>query len=207
MPVGTSFRLVNAGQEDHEFFVVRANEGTTETLEESAMTPERIAGKLTNVGAVLANTGKTSVGTLTLDQREDPLRDGEELVLRATGPNGDEVVVSAPTTELAWRAMAESLAAKGEGRLLRYVGDRPGRLCRDVGTAYLRVTTCDRTTGPLHGRGGPLSCADGPGADVPVDDPVVSGPTMQVSGRSRRPSAGRGDAFGDVGRPAAIPPP
>ncbi len=27
---------------------------------------------------------------------EDPLRDGEELVLRATGPDGDEVVVSAP---------------------------------------------------------------------------------------------------------------
>ena len=50
---------------------------------------------------------------------EDPVRDGEELVLRATGPDGDEVVVSAPTTELAWRAMAESLAAKGEGRLLR----------------------------------------------------------------------------------------
>ncbi|MCY7419765.1 MAG: hypothetical protein LH650_14980 [Chloroflexi bacterium] len=33
---------------------------------------------------------------------EDPLRDGQELVLRATGPNRDEVTVSALTSEAAW---------------------------------------------------------------------------------------------------------
>jgi plastocyanin len=69
VPVGTSFRLVNGGQEDHEFAVVRANEGTTETLEELlAMPPEQSASKVTNAGIVFANTGKTSIGTLTLDQ-------------------------------------------------------------------------------------------------------------------------------------------
>jgi plastocyanin len=69
VPVGTTFRLVNGGQEDHEFIVVRANEGTTETLEELlAMPPEQTAGKLTDVGIVFAHTGKTSIGTLTLDQ-------------------------------------------------------------------------------------------------------------------------------------------
>jgi hypothetical protein len=69
VPVGTSFRLVNGGQEDHELFVVRANEGTTETLEELlAMPPEQTAQKVTDVGGVFAHVGKTSVGTLTLDQ-------------------------------------------------------------------------------------------------------------------------------------------
>ncbi len=50
---------------------------------------------------------------------EDPSRDGEELVLRTTGPDGDEITVSALTAEQAWQAMAESLAAMGAGRLLR----------------------------------------------------------------------------------------
>jgi hypothetical protein len=44
---------------------------------------------------------------------------GDDLILRATGPNGDEIEVSGRTSEEAWRAMAESLAAMGEGRLIR----------------------------------------------------------------------------------------
>lgn len=50
---------------------------------------------------------------------EDPRRDGGELVLRATGPDDDEVTVSALTAEHAWQAMAECLAAMGGGRLIR----------------------------------------------------------------------------------------
>ena len=50
---------------------------------------------------------------------EDARRDHEDLVLRATGPDGDEIEVAGRTTEDAWRAMAESLAARGEGRLIR----------------------------------------------------------------------------------------
>ncbi len=69
VPVGTSFRLVNNGQEDHEFVIVRANEGTTETLEELlAMPPDQTASKLTTAGIVFADVGKTSVATLTVDQ-------------------------------------------------------------------------------------------------------------------------------------------
>ena len=69
VPVGTSFRLVNAGQEDHEFSVVRINDGVTETLEELlAMPEEQAATKFKNVGIVFADTGQTSLGTLTLDQ-------------------------------------------------------------------------------------------------------------------------------------------
>ncbi len=67
--MGTSFRLVNGGQEDHELVIVRANEGTTETLEELlAMPPEQTDKLLTTAGIVFANVGQTSVGTLTLDQ-------------------------------------------------------------------------------------------------------------------------------------------
>ncbi len=47
---------------------------------------------------------------------EDARRQGDDLILRATGPDGDEIEVSGNTTEEAWRAMAESLAALGEGR-------------------------------------------------------------------------------------------
>jgi hypothetical protein len=50
---------------------------------------------------------------------EDPRRDHEELVLRATGPDGDEIEVAGRTTAEAWTAMAESLAARGAGRLIR----------------------------------------------------------------------------------------
>ncbi len=50
---------------------------------------------------------------------EDPRRDHEDLVLRATGPDGDEIEVAGRTTAEAWTAMAESLAARGEGRLIR----------------------------------------------------------------------------------------
>ena len=49
---------------------------------------------------------------------EDPQRYRDDLILRATGPNGDEIEVSGGTTEDAWRAMAESLAALGIGRLI-----------------------------------------------------------------------------------------
>jgi hypothetical protein len=49
---------------------------------------------------------------------EDARRQGDELILRATGPDGDEIEVSGRNTEEAWRAMAESLAAMGEGRLI-----------------------------------------------------------------------------------------
>ena len=50
---------------------------------------------------------------------EDPRRERDLLILRATGPRGDEIEVSGATTEEAWRTMAESLAALGEGRLIR----------------------------------------------------------------------------------------
>ena len=36
VPVGTSFRFVNGGDEDHEMFIARRNEGTTETLRSSS---------------------------------------------------------------------------------------------------------------------------------------------------------------------------
>ena len=50
---------------------------------------------------------------------EDPRRERDDLILRATGPEGDEIEVAGATAEEAWRAMAESLAALGEGRLNR----------------------------------------------------------------------------------------
>jgi hypothetical protein len=50
---------------------------------------------------------------------EDPRRQGDDLILRASGPDGDEIEVSGRTAEDAWRAMAGSLAAIGEGRLIR----------------------------------------------------------------------------------------
>jgi len=50
---------------------------------------------------------------------EDPRRYRDDLILRATGPDGDEVGVSGGTTEDAWRGMAEQLAARGEGQLTR----------------------------------------------------------------------------------------
>ena len=69
VPAGTAFRLVNAGQEDHEFSVVRINDGVTETLEELLAMPEdQAAWKFVNVGVVFANSGQTSLGTLTFDQ-------------------------------------------------------------------------------------------------------------------------------------------
>ncbi len=49
---------------------------------------------------------------------EDPRRERDDLILRATGPEG-EIEVAGATAEEAWRAMAESLAAMGEGRLIR----------------------------------------------------------------------------------------
>jgi hypothetical protein len=50
---------------------------------------------------------------------EDARRDHGDLILRATGPDGDEIEVAGRTTEEAWRDMAESLAARGEGQLIR----------------------------------------------------------------------------------------
>ncbi len=50
---------------------------------------------------------------------EDPRRDGDDLVLRATSSNGDEIEVAGATAEDAWRAMAEQLAALAQGRLIR----------------------------------------------------------------------------------------
>ena len=50
---------------------------------------------------------------------EDPRRERDDLVLKATSAKGDEIEVSGPTAEEAWRTMAESLAALGEGRLIR----------------------------------------------------------------------------------------
>jgi hypothetical protein len=60
---------VNEGHEDHEFVVVRANEGTTQTLDELlAMPEEQTDSLLTTAGIVFADVGQSSVGTLTLDQ-------------------------------------------------------------------------------------------------------------------------------------------
>jgi hypothetical protein len=53
---------------------------------------------------------------------EDPRRYRDDLILRATGPDGDEIEVSGGSTEDAWQAMAEELAARGEGRLMRKPG-------------------------------------------------------------------------------------
>jgi hypothetical protein len=50
---------------------------------------------------------------------EDPRRQGDDLILRATGPDGDEIELSGRTAEEAWRAMAESPTALGAGRLIR----------------------------------------------------------------------------------------
>ena len=50
----------------------------------------------------------------------DARRQGDDLILPATGTDGDEIEVSGRTTEEAWRAMAESLAAPGDGRLMRW---------------------------------------------------------------------------------------
>jgi hypothetical protein len=47
------------------------------------------------------------------------LRQRDDLILRASAPDGDEIEVSGRTPEDAWRAMAESLAALGEGPLIR----------------------------------------------------------------------------------------
>ena len=49
---------------------------------------------------------------------EDPRRYRDDLILRATGPDGSELEVSGRSTEEAWRTMAEQLAARGEGRLI-----------------------------------------------------------------------------------------
>ena len=46
---------------------------------------------------------------------EDQRRERDDLVLRATGPDGGESEVAGATAEEAWFAMAESLAALGEG--------------------------------------------------------------------------------------------
>jgi hypothetical protein len=50
---------------------------------------------------------------------EDARRQGDDLILQAIGPDGDENEVSGRTTEEACRAMAESLAALGEGLSIR----------------------------------------------------------------------------------------
>ena len=50
---------------------------------------------------------------------EDARRYRDDLILRATGPLGDEIEVSGGNDEDAWRAMAEQLAALGRGRLIR----------------------------------------------------------------------------------------
>jgi hypothetical protein len=69
VPVGTPFRLVNGGKEDHEFAVVRRNEGTTETLDELLALPQpELFSKVTFAGVVFAPVGQTSLATLTLDQ-------------------------------------------------------------------------------------------------------------------------------------------
>jgi hypothetical protein len=46
---------------------------------------------------------------------EDPRRQGDDLILRPTGPEGEEIEVSGRTSEGAWLSMAESLATLGEG--------------------------------------------------------------------------------------------
>ena len=50
---------------------------------------------------------------------DDARRQGDDLILRATGAEGDEIEASGRTTEEAWRAMPESLAALSDGRLTR----------------------------------------------------------------------------------------
>ena len=68
VPVGTSFRLRNEGKEDHEFFVVRRNEGTTETVEELLALPfPEMTAKVTFVGGVAAPVGQTSMATFTIE--------------------------------------------------------------------------------------------------------------------------------------------
>ena len=42
---------------------------------------------------------------------EDARRERDDLILWATGPDGDEIEISGLNAEEAWRAMAESLAS------------------------------------------------------------------------------------------------
>ena len=72
VPVGTSFRFVNGGDEDHEIFIARRNEGTTETLDELLALPqEELGAKVTLVGGLFANVGQSSLASLTLDEEGD----------------------------------------------------------------------------------------------------------------------------------------
>ena len=50
---------------------------------------------------------------------EEPRRYRDDLILRASRPAAEEIEVAVSTAEEAWRAMAESHAALGEGRLIR----------------------------------------------------------------------------------------
>lgn len=55
---------------------------------------------------------------------EEPRGDGDQLILRASGPNGDEIEVAGQDAEQAWLSMAHELAARGSGRMLPV---EPGR--------------------------------------------------------------------------------
>ena len=67
VPAGTSFGLVNAGQEDHEFLVMRRAEGTTESVQDLlALPPEQIFAKVELTGGIAARVGQTSGATLTI---------------------------------------------------------------------------------------------------------------------------------------------
>jgi len=57
---------------------------------------------------------------------ETPRRFRDDLILRATGPAGDEVETSGGTAGEAWGAMARELAARGRGRMLPMADIRPG---------------------------------------------------------------------------------
>ena len=72
VPVGTSFRFTNGGDEFHEMMIVRRNEGTTEPFEELIALPDdQLGDKLTLVGGLFAPIGQTSPAQLTLDEEGD----------------------------------------------------------------------------------------------------------------------------------------
>jgi plastocyanin len=72
VPVGTSFRFTNGGDEFHEMMIVRRNEGTTEPLDELLALPdEELGDKLTLVGGLFAPIGQTSPAQVTLGEEGD----------------------------------------------------------------------------------------------------------------------------------------
>ena len=61
--------FTNDGQEQHEMFAFRINDGVTESLDEIfAMSEDEAIGKITPVNATFASPGNSDVGSWNLEQ-------------------------------------------------------------------------------------------------------------------------------------------